>query len=45
MFTIFYKIDDNAPWKTTGQEYEHHSDALKDAMDWLEDGYIVRVSE
>ena len=45
MFKIEYKLEDSAPWKDTGKEYEYRSDALKDAMDWLEDGYIVRVEE
>ena len=45
MFTIAYKTDDGATWKSNGEAYKTKEQALADAMDWLEDGYIVQVVE
>jgi hypothetical protein len=45
MFTIEYKTEDNAPWKNNGEEYSTKEKALQDALDWLEDDYIVRIIE
>ena len=45
MWTVAYKTDDGATWKTNGETYSTQGDALTDAMEWLEDGYIVQVVE
>ena len=45
MFTVAYKTDDDAKWKSNGETYESQADATKDAIDWLEDGYIVQIVE
>ena len=45
MFTIAYKTDDQAQWKTNGEVYKTKEKALQDAFDWLDEGYIVQVVE
>jgi hypothetical protein len=45
MFTIAYKTDDQATWKANGETYATKEKALADAIEWLEDGYIVQVVE
>jgi hypothetical protein len=45
MFTIAYKTDDDAQWKTNGETYKTKEQAMQDALDWLDDGYIIQIVE
>lgn len=44
MYTVYYKTEDQAPWKVEGS-YDSESKAQANAWELLTDGYIIKVEE
>lgn len=44
MFTLHYKLEDQATWKVYGT-YKTEAEALADATECLLDGYIIQLEQ
>lgn len=44
MYVIYYKIEEQAPWREA-ESFESQDDAIEACGEYLYDGFIVRIEE